>query len=203
MHKSFVLWIGLTGAKNKFPCNIPCMANTKSSLIPVCSLVSLTHITDQVPSCFVFSWATYLFPRCISIHGEVWVVLLANSPVFDMMLWKSVDFTLYCYLGPKQMEYFFLSFSFLFANAVWFKYAAVCCIHRSCVFLLCKAEIWKLCRCPASSNCFLIRVKGNSIPFALFHTGSPLSVMLIPQPRLLISALVSGLVYRFVVQRYE
>lgn len=59
------------------------------------------------------------------------------------------------------------------------------------------------CRCPASSNCFMVRVKANSFPFALFHAGSPLSVLLVTQPRLLISALISGVVYRFVVQRYE
>lgn len=45
----------------------------------------------------------------------------------------------------------------------------------------------------------MVWVKANSFPFALFHAGSPLSVLLVTQPRLLISALISGVVYRFVV----
>lgn len=91
-------------------------------------------------------------------------------------------------------------FYFLLANAVWFKYSVVCChIYKTCLFLICKTEIWELCRCSASSNCFMVWVKANSFPFALFHAGSPLSVLLVTQPRLLISALISGVVYRFVV----
>lgn len=148
--------------------------------------------------------ATCLFPRCISICGEVWAVLLASSSVFDLVLWKSVDFTLCCYLGPMQMEHSFLSFSFLFANAVWFKCAAVCCcIHRSCLFLLCKLKFGNCVGVLHPATALWYGFKGNSIAFALSHTGSPLSVMLMPQPRLLISALLSGLVHRFVVQRYE
>jgi len=49
----------------------------------------------------------------------------------------------------------------------------------------------------------MVWVNANSFPFALFHAGSPLSVLLAAQPRLLISALISGVVYRFVVQMYE
>lgn len=157
MHKSIVLLIGLTGAKSKFPSDIPCMANTKSNFMAACSLVSLTMLLTRYPLALCSAEATCLFPRCISIHGELWAVLLANSSLFDMVLWKSVDFTLSCYLGPMQMEYFFLFAFFLQVlfdlNMLWFVV-----LFTEIAFLLCKAEFWKLCRCPTSSNCFMIWV---------------------------------------------